>query len=155
MEFPDLSNYVSPLSWRYGSNEMRRIFSEENKYRLWRKIWVNLAKIQYEAGLVSKEELVDLVANENDLDIPRILEIEMETRHDVMAAIKEFAEKAKVGGGKIHLGATSMDVVDNADMIRTKEALILVEQNLKKLLAIFLEQIEKYARLPCIGFTHI
>ena len=88
---------------------MRHIWSEENKYKTWRSIWVALAESQMDFGLVSKEEVKDLKKHQDDLDIERILEIEKDTRHDVVAAIKEFAEKAKVGGGKIHAGATSMD----------------------------------------------
>lgn len=151
----DFTNYLSPLSWRYGSTAMRYIFSEENKYKLWRKIWVALAKAQHEAGLVGQKEFVDISLHEKDLDIERILEIEKETKHDVMAAIFEFAEKAKVGGGKIHLGATSQDIVDNADMLRTLEAMGLIHEKLKSLLNIFGEQIEKYAQLFCMGFTHL
>lgn len=151
----NFSSYLSPFTWRYGSEEMRRIFSEENKYKQWRKIWIALAQTQNKAGLVSKEELADLKKHQNDINIERILELEKETRHDVVASIKEFAEKAKIGGGKIHLGATSMDIVDNADAIRTKEALQLVNQKVKECLKAFLPLIKKYADFPCIGYTHL
>jgi adenylosuccinate lyase len=151
----DFSTYISPFTWRYGSKEMRIIFSEQHKYQIWRKIWVALAEGQYKMGLISKKEFEDLKEHENDINIERILEIERETKHDVVAAIKEFSEKAKIGGGKIHLGATSMDVVDNADMMKMKEALLLIENKLEILLAIFKDLIEKYASVPCIGYTHL
>ncbi|MDO8573497.1 MAG: adenylosuccinate lyase [Candidatus Daviesbacteria bacterium] len=151
----DFTSYTSPFSWRYGSEEMRKIFSEENKYKLWRKIWVALARAQSKEGLVSKEELEDLEKHQANLDIERIWEIEKDTRHDVVAAIKEFAEKAKIGGGKIHLGATSMDISDNAETIRMMEALGLIENELKKLLKSFGEKIEKYADFICMGYTHL
>ena len=151
----DHSTFISPFTWRYGSEDMRYIFSEKNKYLTWRKIWVQLAKVQCEFGFVSKKELADLKKHEQNVDVDRILEIEKETRHDVVAAVKEFAEKAKLGGGKIHLGATSMDIVDNADMIRIKEALLIVEKRIKTLLLLFRTQIEKYAEFPCIGYTHL
>ncbi len=151
----DFANYLSPLSWRYGSSAMRSVFGEEYKYRLWRKIWATLAKVQYEVGLVSKKELEDIILHEKDLAIVRILEIEKETKHDVMAAIKEYAEKAKIGGGKIHLGATSMDIVDNADALRVIKATSIIEEYIKQLLKEFGKQIEKYANLPCIGYTHL
>src|SRR3990167_2121521 len=112
MKNADYAKYQSPFSWRYGSEEMRKVFSEEEKYKLWRKIWVELARAQAKEGLVGKEQLEDLEKNQNNIDIERIWEIEKDTRHDVVAAIKEFAEKAKIGGGKIHLGATSMDITD-------------------------------------------
>ena len=151
----DYQNYNSPFSYRYGSPEMREIFSEANKYRLWRRIWVEMARVQSEEGLVSREELKDLEDSQQNLDIERILEIEKETGHDVVAAIREFAEKAKIGGGKIHFGATSMDIVDNADSIRAKEALQIIEDKLQKLLAEFAKQIEKYTDLPCMAYTHL
>lgn len=149
------SNFISPFTWRYGSEEMRFIFSEQHKYETWRKIWTALAEAQHKAGLISKKELDDLKKYENDIDISRILELEKETRHDVVAAIKEFAEKAKIGGGKIHLGATSMDVVDNGDMMRMIEALGFIEKKLLGILKLFAEKIDKYAGFPCIGFTHL
>lgn len=155
MKSNDYTKYMSPFSWRYGSDEMRRIFSEENKYRLWRKVWVELAREQYKHGLVSKEELEDLEKHQGDLEIERIWEIEEDTRHDVVAAIKEFAEKAKVGGGKIHLGATSMDISDNAETIRISEALALAEKQLNELLRVFGKKIEKYADFVCMGYTHL
>lgn len=134
---------------------MQYIFSEQHKYELWRKIWVALAEGQNKAGLVSKEELADLEKYQKDIDIERILEIEKETKHDVVAAIREYSEKAKIGGGKIHLGATSMDIVDNADMMRMKEALQIVEKKIIVLLTVFVSLIEKYATVPCIGYTHL
>src|SRR3989338_10117724 len=151
----DFKSYTSPFSWRYGSEEMRQIFSEESKYKLWRKIWVELARAQNSQGLVSDEELKDLEDNQDNLDIERIWEIEKDVRHDVVASIKEFSEKAKIGGGKIHLGATSMDINDNAETIRIKEALLIIEKELIALLKAFGEKIEKYADFVCMGYTHL
>jgi len=155
MSKQDFTTYQSPFSWRYGSDEMRKIWSEENKNKLRRKMWVELASAQTAYGLVSQEELDDLKNHQDDIDIDRISEIEKETHHDVVAAIKEFAEKAPIGGGKIHLGATSMDIVDNVDTLRTKESLRIIENHIKTLLKTFSTQIEKYADLPCIGYTHL
>lgn len=134
---------------------MRLIWSEETKYKTWRKIWVELARAQSEFGLVSSEELKDLEKNQDTIDIEKIWEIEKETRHDVVAAIREFAEVAKVGGGKIHAGATSMDIVDNTDTLRIKESLDIIEKNLKEILQAFSSQIEKYLDTPCMAFTHL
>lgn len=151
----NFKTFLSPLTWRYGSEEMRYIFSEENKYRLWRKIWVALAHAQHKYGLVTDEELADLKIHENEINIERILEIEKDTKHDVVAAIKEFAERAKTGGGKIHLGATSMDIVDNADMIRVNQAFEILEKRLRKILKILSEKIGQTADFTCLGYTHI
>ncbi len=151
----DHSTYISPFTWRYGSEQMRTIFSESHKYALWRKIWIALAKAQHEAGLISKEELQDLEKYKDAIDIEEILRIEKETKHDVVAAIKEFAGKAERGGGKIHLGATSMDIVDNAEVVRTKEALDVVEKKLRIILLQFAEKIKTYHNLPCMAYTHL
>lgn len=151
----DFKTYKSPFSWRYGSGEMRYIFSEENKYKIWRKIWVALARAQHKEGLVSHEELADLEKHQDQIDIEEILKNERETKHDVVAAIKEFADKTRTGGGKIHLGATSMDIVDNADALRAKKALSLIEKKLKNVLGLLAEKIEKYADMACLGYTHL
>jgi len=155
MSNQDFTTYQSPFSWRYGSEEMRRIWSEENKYQTMRRIWVELATAQKELGLISQEELDDLKKNQNTIDIERVWEIEKETKHDIVASIREFAEKAKVGGGKIHLGATSMDIVDNTDSIRIQESLAIIETKLKEILGSFANQIEKYADTTCMAYTHL
>jgi adenylosuccinate lyase len=151
----DFSSYISPFTWRYSSPQMRYLFSEEYKFNTWRQIWVALAESQYKLGLLTKEEFLDLKKNQSNIDINRILEIEKETKHDVVAAIKEFAEKAKIGGGKIHLGATSMDINDNAETYRIKQALELIETKIKALLKLFSQKIDKFIDVPCIGYTHL
>ncbi|RME53151.1 MAG: adenylosuccinate lyase, partial [Caldilineae bacterium] len=103
--------YLSPLTWRYGSEAMRRVWSEAEKRRLLRRFWVALAEAQQEAGLVTAEQVADLRAHQDDIDIQRAQEIEREIRHDLMAEIRTFAEQCPIGGPIIHLGATSMDVL--------------------------------------------
>lgn len=116
---------------------------------------MSLAKAQYAKGLVSKKELDDLASHESLIDIDWILELEKETKHDVVAAIREFSEKAKIGGGKIHLGATSMDIVDNTDAIRQKEALSIISFKTIKILGLLGTKIEKYSDVVCMGYTHL
>jgi adenylosuccinate lyase len=147
--------FLSPFTWRYGSQEMRRVWSEEHKRQLWRRIWVALAEAEHQAGLVSQAELDDLRAHQDEVDITRSLEIEAEIGHDKMAEIRAYAEQCPIGGGKIHLGATSADVEDNADILRIKEALRLVRQCLIGLLEAFATQIERYQHLPAMGYTHL
>jgi adenylosuccinate lyase len=147
--------FLSPFTWRYGSQEMRRVWSEEHKRRLWRRIWVALARAEHEAGLVSEAELDDLRAHQDEVDIARSHEIEAEIGHDKMAEIRAYAEQCPIGGGKIHLGATSADVEDNADILRIKEALRLIRQRLVTLLKAFATQIERYRDLPAMGYTHL
>ncbi len=148
-------SFLSPFTWRYGSKEMRYLFSEHNRRLQWRRVWVALAEAQAEAGLVTPGEARDIAAHANEINIPASLAVEKEIRHDVMAEIKVFASQCKTGGGKIHLGATSMDVVDNADALIMKQALELVAARLAALLKALGEKIKQYAAVPCMGFTHL
>lgn len=157
MEKFDHTTFLSPFTWRYGSPEMRRIFSEVERRATWRRIWVALAESQFKHGLVTRKELDDLRSKmgPENIDIQRALEIERETKHDLMAEIKTYAEQCPVGGGKIHLGATSMDIEDNADVMRMKKALDLILTRLVNCLDSLTRQIERYADLPCMGWTHL
>ncbi len=148
-------DYLSPFTWRYGSQEMRTLWSEGHRRRLWRKIWVALAEAQRQAGLVTQEQVDDLRAHAEDIDLERALQIEAEIRHDMMAEVHTFAEQCTVGGGIIHLGATSMDIQDNADALRLREALGLTVQKLRDLLGVVADQIETYAHTTTMAFTHL
>ncbi len=151
----DRSCYQSPFSWRYGSAEMRALWSEVEKRRRWRRVWVALAEAQVRAGLGTPEQVADLQAHVNDVDLTRALEIEVEIRHDLMAELRTFAEQCPVGGGLLHLGATSMDISDNAEVTRLRDALDLVLAKLDALLIALADQIERWADVPCIGWTHL
>ena len=151
----DYKHYQSPFSWRYGSGKMRAIWSEHNKHLLWRKIWLALAEAQAEYGLVSAEQISDLESQVENIDIERALEIEADIHHDLIAEIKTFAEQCPVGGGILHLGATSMDIEDNADALRIREGLRIVLDKLAALELAFFEKIERYADLPTMAHTHI
>ncbi|MCE7982582.1 MAG: adenylosuccinate lyase [Caldilinea sp. CFX5] len=151
----DHETYLSPLTWRYGSDDMRTIWSEAEKRRLLRRFWVVLAEAQAEAGLVTAEQVADLRAHQAQIDIARAEEIEREIRHDLMAEIKTFAEQCPVGGSIIHLGATSMDVLDNIDALRLRHALDLVLAHLQKLLTVLATRIDAEAHTPAIAFTHV
>lgn len=147
--------FISPFTWRYGSEVMRQIWSEQNKRRLMRQVWVALATAQHQAGLVTAAQLADLQAHAGQIDIERALEIEKETRHDVMAEIRTFAEQCPVGGGIIHWGATSADITDNVDVLRLRQAAVLLQNQLKQLLSQLAEKIEATAVLPTMAHTHI
>jgi adenylosuccinate lyase len=147
--------FLSPFTWRYGTDDMRHIWSETNKRRVWRQIWVALAEAQQAAGLVTAEQVGDLRAHMNNIDIDRAHELEAEIHHDLMAEVHTFAEQCEVGGGVIHLGATSMDVEDNADALRLREACDLLIAPLEALLELIASRIEDHAETTCMAFTHI
>jgi adenylosuccinate lyase len=147
--------FISPFTWRYGSDAMRHIWSEQHKRRLMRRVWVALATAQHQAGLVTAAQLADLQAHADQIDIERAMEIEKETRHDVMAEIRTFAEQCEIGGGIIHWGATSADITDNVDVLRLREAAVLLREQLRTLLLQLVEKIEATAVLPTMAHTHI
>ncbi len=147
--------FLSPFTWRYGSDEMRTLWSEVYKRRLWRRLWVALAEAQQGAGLVSAAQVADLRAHMDAVDMDRAHEIEAEIQHDLMAEVRVFAEQAQTGGGIIHLGATSMDIEDNADALRIREALDLILDRLYDVLACFADLIEREAAHVCMAFTHL
>ncbi|HUN28368.1 MAG TPA: adenylosuccinate lyase [Alphaproteobacteria bacterium] len=147
--------YASPFSWRYGSAELRTLFSEEERRKLWRAVWVALAQAQSHAGLITAAEVADLRAHAHEIDIDAALAIEREIHHDLMAEIRVFAAQAKIGGGKLHLGATSMDIEDTVETYRLRLGLAAVGANLHGLLQSFAAKVRQYADLVCMAFTHL
>lgn len=151
----DFNTYLSPFTWRYGSKKMRHIWSEQNQHLIWRQLWVSLAQAEEEFGLVTRKQRIDLQEHVNQVDLKRTLEIESEIHHDLMAEIKAFSEQAAIGAGIIHLGATSADIKDNTDVIRIRQSLNLILEELKSLLLLFAERILDWSEIPVIAFTHI
>ncbi|MEJ2556941.1 MAG: adenylosuccinate lyase [Anaerolineae bacterium] len=147
--------YLSPFTWRYGSDAMRELWSEEHKRRLWRRIWLVLAEAQQSWGLVLAEQVADLRAHVDDIDIQRAQQIEAEIHHDLMAELRTFAGQCPVGGPILHLGATSMDLEDNADALRLRAALDLVLDRLATLLQYLADQIQRRAGTAAMAFTHL
>jgi len=151
----DFSTYLSPFTWRYGSRAMRQLWSEVHKRRLWRQIWVALAEVQAEYGFVTAEQVADLRNHMQSVNIERALEIEAEIHHDLMAELKTFAEQAALGGPILHLGATSMDIEDNADALRIRQSLNLVLAQLSVVMQSLADRIEATAETPIMAFTHL
>ncbi len=147
--------YLSPFTWRYGGQAMRELWSEVHKRRLWRRAWLALAEAQQSFGLVTAEQVADLRAHVDDVDIERAHQIEAEIRHDLMAELQTFAGQCPVGGPILHLGATSADVEDNADALRLRAALDLVLDRLTTLLQSLADQIHRWADTPAMAFTHL
>lgn len=147
--------YENPLCKRYASAEMQRIFSDDNKFRTWRKLWIALAESEKELGLpITDEQIAELTEHAEDINYQAAEAFERETRHDVMAHIKAYGLQCPAAKGIIHLGATSCFVGDNTDIILQKKALLLV----KKLLVNTLDKLSafagKYKAVPCLAYTH-
>jgi adenylosuccinate lyase len=148
--------YDSPLVERYASREMLRIFSPQHRHATWRRIWVALAEAQAELGLaISKRQLAELRAAVDRIDFAAAARYERQTRHDVMAHIHAFGDAAPAARGIIHLGATSMDIVDNADLLLAREALDLLARRLAVVVGVLADFCAAQADQPALGFTHL
>ncbi len=152
----DTSVYENPLLTRYASREMAENFSDDKKFRLWRKLWIALAESEKEMGLpITDEQIAELKKYANDINYDDARRFEHEVRHDVMAHVKAYGEQAKKAKGIIHLGATSCYVTDNAEVIIIDDALNIVMKKLVNVMDKLKAFALKYRSLPTLGFTHL
>jgi len=152
-----LDGFDHPLAGRYASPEMLRLFSPRHRYSLWRQLWLALAEAERELGLDIPAEAVDQMRAACDVeasDLERVREIERETRHDVMAHLHAFAERAPAAKPYLHLGATSCFIGDNAELVITRDALDLVERRLLAAIAALAVLARRWADEPALGMTH-
>ena len=147
--------YISPLGQRYASEEMQRIFSNDKKFRTWRRLWIALAESEKELGLaITQEQIDELKAHAEDINYDVAREREKIVRHDVMSHVYAYGQQCPNAKGIIHLGATSCFVGDNTDLIVMYEALELVKKKLVNVLAELKKFALDYKALPVLAFTH-
>ena len=147
--------YESPLSSRYASDEMLYLFSPDKKFTTWRRLWVALARAEMELGLpVTKEQVEELEAHIDDINYEVAAKEEKKLRHDVMAHVHAYGAQCPKAMPIIHLGATSCYVGDNTDIILMREGLILIRDQLVRVLHTLARFAETYRALPTLGFTH-
>ena len=147
--------YSSPLSERYASKEMQYIFSQDMKFRTWRKLWIALAETEKELGLpITQEQIDELKAHAEDINYDVAKAREKEVRHDVMSHVYAYGVQCPKAKGIIHLGATSCYVGDNTDIIVMAEALKLVQKKLVNVIAELSKFADKYKEQPTLAFTH-
>ena len=152
----DTSVYENPLLSRYASREMAENFSDDKKFRLWRKLWIALAESEKELGLnITDEQIAEMKKYADDINYDDARKFESEVRHDVMAHVKAFGKQAKKAAGIIHLGATSCYVTDNAEVIIIDDALDMVLKKLVNVMDKLRVFARKYKSLPTLGFTHL
>lgn len=148
--------YESPLISRYASKEMSKIFSEQNKFTTWRKLWVALAEAQRELGLnISEEQISELRVNINNINYDVAKQREKETRHDVMSHVYAYGVQCESAKGIIHLGATSCYVGDNADVIIARQALVKIREKLVQCIVNLKSFALEYKEMPALAFTHL
>jgi adenylosuccinate lyase len=156
MESNNYSSYVSPLSTRYASPEMQYLFSEEYKFKTFRRLWVYLAEAEKELGLdITQDQIDELKKNQDNLNLDVAHEREKIVKHDVMAQIYAYGLQCPKAKGIIHLGATSCYVDDNTDMIIMKEASKLILTKIAQVLVNLKKFALKYKDLPCLSYTHL
>ena len=147
--------YENPLCTRYAGDEMKRIFSADNKFSTWRKLWIALAESEKELGLdITDEQIEEMKAHICDIDYEKAAEYESKFRHDVMAHVHTYAEVCPKAKPIIHLGATSCYVGDNTDIILMKEALLHIKKLLVSAIGALGEFAEKNKEIPTLAFTH-
>ncbi len=151
----DTDRYSSPLSERYASKEMQYIFSQDKKFRTWRRLWIALAEAEHELGLnVTQEQIDELKAHADDINYDVAKEREKLVRHDVMSHVYAYGQQCPKAKGIIHLGATSCYVGDNTDIIIMTEALQLVKKKLVNVMNELAKFADKYKAQPTLAFTH-
>ena len=148
--------YVSPLSTRYASREMQYLFSDNNKFRTWRRLWIALAEAERELGLhITEEQIDELKAHAEDVNYDVAEARERVVRHDVMSHVYAYGQQCPQAEGIIHLGATSCYVGDNTDLIILRDASRLVLKKAAQVLRNLADFARRYKDLPCLGYTHL
>jgi adenylosuccinate lyase len=149
------TNYKSPLSTRYASEEMRRNFSDEKKFTTWRKLWIALAREERALGLpITPEQIAELEAHAEDVDHEAAERYERKLRHDVMAHVHAYGDQAPKARAILHLGATSCYVTDNTELIQLRDGLRILRGELVSAIAQLREFALKWRDLATLGFTH-
>ena len=148
--------YVNPLITRYASREMAANFSDDAKFRLWRRLWIALARSEKALGLgVTDEQIAEMEKYKDDINYEDAAKFEKEVRHDVMAHVKAYGKQAPKAMPIIHLGATSCFVTDNAEVIIIDRALDIVLAKLVNVMDKLKKFALQYKDLPTLGFTHL
>ena len=152
----DNSVYQNPLITRYASKEMARNFSDEKRFKLWRKLWIALAESEMELGLnITPAQIAEMKKYAEDINFEVAEKYEREVRHDVMAHVKAFGEQAPSAKPIIHLGATSCFVDCNSEVMIIADALEIIKVKLVNVMDKLAAFALKYKDMPALGFTHL
>lgn len=154
-ERPSGETYESPLTARYSSEEMGRVFSPHHKHATWRMLWVALAEAERELGLdISEEQIEEMRRHIHTIDFEKASKYEEEFHHDVMAHIHTFGDQCPSAKPIIHLGATSCYVTDNTELIQFKKGLALLREKLVKTIEQLSAFAREYADTATLSYTH-
>ena len=147
--------YTNPLCTRYAGRTMQHIYSDDNKFSTWRRLWVALAESEQELGLpITDAQLEQLRAHITDIDYAYAAEREHEVRHDVMAHVLTYGACCPDAKPILHLGATSCYVGDNTDIILMREALEQIRSLLVNVIQALADFAETHKAQPTLAYTH-
>ena len=152
----DRDGYLSPFSTRYASSEMQHVFSENFKFRTWRRLWIALARAEKEMGLnITDEQISELEKFKDDINYDVAVEREKVVRHDVMSHVYAYGQQCPKAAPIIHLGATSCYVGDNTDVIIMREASKIIMDKAAQVVKNLAEFARQYKDLPALAYTHL
>ncbi|MEM1226467.1 MAG: adenylosuccinate lyase [Planctomycetota bacterium] len=157
MPTPDASQetYQNPLIQRYASTEMATHWGPHRRFGTWRRVWIALAEAEQELGIdISDEQIGELKAFQDQLNLDVAQQYERKLRHDVMAHVHAYGDQCPSARAIIHLGATSCFVTDNADLILMRDALRLTARRLAAAIDHLATFAAEHRDLPCLAFTH-
>lgn len=150
------NKYISPFSTRYSSDEMQYVFSEEFKFKTWRRLWIELAKAEKALGLdITDKQIAELEAHAEDINFEVAEAREREVRHDVMSHVYAYGKQCPDAEPIIHLGATSCYVGDNTDVIILKKASEIILKKAAAVIKNLSDFADKYKAMPCLAYTHL
>ena len=151
----DRNIYSSPLVERNASKEMAELFGAQKKFSTWRRIWLELAKAERKLGLkITAAQIKQMEQHLDDINFEKAAAYEKKLRHDVMAHIHTFGDVARKAAPIIHLGATSCDITDNADLIIMRDGLRIIAGKIASVINLLANFAKKYRAMPTLGFTH-
>ena len=152
----DRSSYISPFSTRYSSKEMQYLFSNDHKFKTWRRLWISLARAEQQLGLaITDAQIAQLEAHKDDINYDVAEAREKLVRHDVMSHVYAYGKQCPDAEPIIHLGATSCYVGDNTDVIILREAGELILRECAQVLRNLAAFAAKYRAMPCLAYTHL
>lgn len=145
---------IHPIEYRYGTEEMRRIWSEEYRFSCIVRAEVALARALARNGVIPEGAADAIAAGAEKASLSRAKQIEGEINHDMMAIVRAIAEQCGEGGGYVHYGATSNDILDTATGLQLGEATTLLDRKLRRFLAVLLRRAGETRDLVCAARTH-
>ncbi|HID27624.1 MAG TPA: adenylosuccinate lyase, partial [Methanosarcinales archaeon] len=145
---------IHPIEYRYGTPEMKEVWSEETKLKKLLEVEAALAIAEAEIGLIPRNAGSEIANSINKVKLERVKEIEEEIHHDIMAVVLALSEQSGASGKWVHFGATSNDIIDNATALQIKDAIKILESKLKDLKMALVDQAETHKKTVCVARTH-